>query len=487
MPSRETGAQEPRIRVLPQRDDFDLLESDGADAAELAGFYGLRPDPWQRDLLQVWLTRDPYDMYVCTSCGLSVPRQNGKNAVLEMRELYGLTVVGEKILHTAHRVDTARKAFLRLASFFENPEYPELMDMVVCIRRTNGQESITLNNGGMIEFSSRVNGGARGSTYDLVVFDEAQELTDDQIEAIMSTMAAAPLGNRQLIFTGTPPSPVSPGTVFRRRRDSAISGKDERMSWHEWSVEDIGDTADRSRWYATNPALGIRLDEEFTETEHNTLTTDGFARERLGWWSDESGVNAALSRVKWEACGISPERAPKPDEDNERIAYGVKFTPDGASMALSAAVRHPDRKTLVECIEFGLIVNGINRVADWLVERKSICSVVVIDGKSHTAALVQKLLDAGFPKKGIVVARPDDVISAASMLWNAVDQGEIYHVSPTDLDKSAISAQKRNIGNNGGWGFGSGTFDCAPIESVSLAHWGVIKTKRNPRRKMRVG
>ena len=68
-----------------------------------------------------------------------------------------------------------------------------------------------------------------------------------------------------------------------------------------------------------------------------------------------------------------------------------------------------------------------------------------------------------------------------------MDQGEICHVSPTDLDKSAISAQKRNIGNNGGWGFGSGTFDCAPIESVSLAHWGVVTTKRNPRRKMRVG
>ena len=203
--------------------------------------------------------------------------------------------------------------------------------------------------------------------------------------------------------------------MFRRRRDSAISGKDERMSWHEWSVEEIGDTADRSRWFATNPALGIRLDEEFTETEHNTLTTDGFARERLGWWSDEAGVNAALSKAKWEACAITPEQAPEPD-DRERIAYGVKFTPDGASMALSAAVRHPDRKTLVECVEFGLIVNGINRLADWLIERKGICSVVVIDGKSHTAALVQKLVDGGFPRKGIAVARTEDVISAASML-----------------------------------------------------------------------
>jgi hypothetical protein len=28
--------------------------------------------------------------------------------------------LGEKFLHTAHEVKTARKAFLRIASFFEN-------------------------------------------------------------------------------------------------------------------------------------------------------------------------------------------------------------------------------------------------------------------------------------------------------------------------------------------------------------------------------
>lgn len=486
MSSSATGSQEPRIAVLPEPGDgvaFGDLYTDGEDAAEFSKAYGLSPDPWQRAVLSAWLARNPDDGFACTSCGLSVPRQNGKNALLEMRELYGLCAIGERMLHTAHRVDTARKAFLRLVTFFDSPAHPELGEMVTSIRRTNGQESISLANGASIEFSSRVNGGSRGSTYDIVVFDEAQELTDDQMEAIMSTMAAAPLGNRQLVFTGTPPSPVSPGTVFKHQRSQALSGKGGRMAWHEWSVDEVGDVSDRSRWYATNPALGIRLDEGFTATECSTLTADGFARERLGWWCDGSSANAALSRSKWEACAI--EKAPPPLE-GDRVAYGVKFTPDGASVALSAAARNPKRKTLIEGLEFKSVSGGINWLAKWLIERKDRCAVCVVDGRSHTAALVQKLQEGGFPQRAIVVANSSNVCAAASMLRNAVDQGEVQHVSPTDLDRSAVAAQRRDIGTNGGWGFGSGDFDCALIESASLAHWGAMTTKRRPGRRSRL-
>ena len=65
------------------------------------------------------------DKFTSSTCGLSVPRQNGKNALLEMRELYGLCVLGERILHTSHAVKTSAEAFRRYSSFFENKEeYP---------------------------------------------------------------------------------------------------------------------------------------------------------------------------------------------------------------------------------------------------------------------------------------------------------------------------------------------------------------------------
>lgn len=39
----------------------------------------------------------------------------------------------------------------------------------------------------------------------------------------------------------------------------------------------------RDMVFDTNPAMGVRLDDEFTEEKFNTMLPDGFARERLGW------------------------------------------------------------------------------------------------------------------------------------------------------------------------------------------------------------
>jgi len=257
MSSKRIGNQKPQIKVEPKR-----YSTDGADAALLASSYGLTPDKWQRDILDCWLGRNKKDKFTSRSCGLSVPRQNGKNALLEMRELYGLCIIGERILHSAHEVKTAAEAFRRLCSFFENKEdYPEVDALLLRIRRTNGQEAIELTNGGLIRFSARSRGAARGMTFDLIVMDEAQELTDEHMEAMIPTKSSSPLQNSQTIFTGTPPPPGAVATVFPRTRRNIIGKKDKHACWHEWSVEEIGDVTDMERAYETNPAMGIRLSE----------------------------------------------------------------------------------------------------------------------------------------------------------------------------------------------------------------------------------
>lgn len=478
-----TGKQEPRIYV-PTLDEWKKYPaSDGADAAELSRQYGIDPFPWQELVLNYWLTRNEHDKFAFSTCGLPIPRQNGKNAVLEMRELYGLCIIGEKILHTAHRVDTARKAFLRLITFFENPNYPELTEIVTSIRKANGQEAIFLTNGGSIEFSSRVNGGSRGSTYDVVVFDEAQELTDDQMEAIMSTLAAAPLNNRQMIFTGTPPSPVSPGTIFQRRRKNILEGKTENACWLEWSVSEIGDIHDVDRWYDTNPTLGHLITEQFVSEECETLSPDGFARERLGWWENKAFAKAVFTKDQWEACKFDP---PAPSDD-EIISIGIKFTPDGSKVAISAATKAPGRLPFVELLFYEPMNRGTTWIADWLVERKRTIAEVAIDGKSNVDALVGKLEEKKFPKKAIKVMGTDDVVAAASMLSDAITEVAVTHAGQPLLADSMTKTQKRIIGNKdkGGWSFGNGEADAAPAESIASAYRSVMTTKRNPRRKQR--
>lgn len=440
-------------------------------------------DEWQALVLDAWLGRDWRDRFTALSCGLSVPRQNGKNAVIEARELYGLVATGEKFLHTAHEVKTARKAFLRLASYFDNPrECPELAEMVVSIRRTNGQEGIYLSNGGTIEFSARSRGAARGFTVDTVVFDEAQELTDDQVEAMMSTMAAAPSGVRQLIYTGTPPGPGSPGTVFPRVRASGIDGGNPHLSWHEWSVEEIGDVADRSRWYATNPALGIRLDEEFTEAEMRTLTPDGFARERLGWWASASDGHL-VSEEEWSALEIDAEDAPR----EGKLAIGVKFSVDGSRVSYAAAVKPKGGTPYVELIETVPMSKGVSWLADWLLANKGEIAVAVIDGRSNVDNLVARLNEGGFPKRGVSVPGTGGMVAASTRMLDAIRSGGVAHMGQQPLDDSVLHASKRPIGKDGAWAWGSsGGWDLTPIEAASLAFWGVMTTKRNPGRKAKV-
>jgi hypothetical protein len=46
---------------------------------------------------------------------------------------------------------------------------------------------------------------------------------------------------------------------------------------------------------------------------------------------------------------------------------------------------------------------------------------------------------------------------------------------------------KRNIGNDGGWGFdGKQDADVTIVEACALAYWGAMTTKRDPKRKAKV-
>ena len=474
------GSQEPRIKVEPER-----LTSDGSDAALLMGEYGCELDEWQQLVLDCWLGRDENGKYNVTSAGLALPRQNGKNVCLEAREFYGLVINGEKILHTAHQVRTSKKSFRRLAAMFTDKRHPEITDIVKNIRYTNGEECIELDNGGMIEFSARSRQAARGfDGISVVVYDEAQELTDDQVEAIMATLSASATGTRQIIYTGTPPYPGCPGDVFRRRRTICLTDAGKHDSWHEWSVAadsvDAIKAEDSSVWYMTNPALGIRLDEEFTAEEFRSMSKDGFARERLGWWSPEhtERVDYAINADAWSAC-VSDE--PKPDG---KTAYGVKISADGSQICLAGAVITESGKSRISVIDRRPSSEGIRWVSEWLNARYQKASCVVIDGKNGSDLIIDRISDVWRVKGSIVRPSAKDVIAAATLVIDSINENSLtWYRGQDDLNDSATNATKRQIG--GGFGFGGD--NSLPIEACALALYGAKTSKRDPNRKMRIG
>lgn len=474
------GSQEPRVQIEPGR-----TSTDGEDAALLMSAYGCELDDWQQTVIDCWLGKDENGKYSVTSAGLSLPRQNGKNVCLECREFFGLVVNGERILHTAHQVKTGKKSFRRLAAMFTDKRHPEITDIVKNIRYTNGEECIELDNGGTIEFSARSRQAARGfDGISLVVFDEAQELTDDQVEAIMATLSASQTGTRQLIYTGTPPYPNCPGEVFKRKRQGCFDSPSPHDAWHEWGVE--GDNIekinaeDRTLWYMTNPALGIRLTEDFTAEEFNTMSKDGFCRERLGWWAPtvSQQIDYAIESDKWDRCKSDE---PKPEG---KTAYGVKFSADGSWVCLCGAVIPKDGKARISLIDAKPTGYGTGWLAEWLNERSSKACCVVIDGKNGVDVLVEKISEKWRMKGSVIRPGARDVIASVGMLTDAINEESVTWFSGQEaLRESAITSTKRPIG--GGWGFGGE--NSAAIEACALAFWGAKISKRDPNKKMLIG
>lgn len=460
--------------------------SSGQDAGYLASRYGLAPDPWQQTCLDNWFAEYKNMRLIHSRVGLSVPRQNGKNAVLEMVELYKMVIQGRKILHTAHEVKTARKAFTRIAGFFENERaFPELAEMLKSIRRTNGQEAIELTNGASVEFIARSRGSGRGYTVDDLVMDEAQDLTDEQLEALLPTISSAPSRDPQQIYTGTPPGPRSPGTVFERTRGLGVSGRDRRLAWCEFSIpDDLTPEKAATRWrelaYDTNPALGIRLAVGSVQDEQRTMSPDGFARERLGQWQGGANIKA-IDLVDWRELFINEEQTP----DNGRVMFGVKFSADGAQVALAGAMRPKTGKTHVEAIRWESMREGTGWLKDFLLDRKDKTAAVAIDGKYGTGMLVNELIEAGYPKKAIICPRVDQLIAAHSMLEQAIRDKTISTIEQEETIKQVEGAVKRPIGRDGGFGWAprseEGTVIC--LDALTLAFWASRNTRRRPGRK----
>lgn len=473
------GIQEPRVKVRPTgATDF----YDGEEAIALSAGYGLVPDPWQGEgVVRGWLARGKDGRLAAGRCGLAVPRQNGKNGGVEIAQLHKLVMQCRKILHTAHEVKTARKAFLRLCSFFENErKFPELAELVQSIRRTNGQEAIVLTNGASIEFVARSRGSGRGFTVDDLFCDEAQEMTDEQLEALLPTIAAAPSGDPQIIFLGTPPPPEAAGDVFVRVRMDALSGKSERLCWDEWSIpDDLPVAAAMANWreyaYATNPALGRRLAITTITDESVAMSPEGFCRERLGQWQVLRKGMKAFSAGSWGKLAADIGEV-------DRTAYGVKFTVDGSGVGLSAAFRRADGSTFVEPIKQANLGEGIQWLIDELVDLSPYAAQIVIDGKAGVGYLVNALRDAGVKnKKLIILPTLDQVKAAHSMFEQEVISGRISHSGDPVLAKQVEHAVKRKLGTDGGFGWDAPEGETVVLlDASTFALWGVKTTKRKP-------
>jgi hypothetical protein len=467
---RLQGSQEPSVRIAPEYDS-----SDGPDAELILRSGGLILDPWQAEIIFDWMAISPLGKWICKTCGGSVPRQNGKTGLLEGRAEAGMLMYNEQVIYTAHLQKTATETFEEMASFFDTPK---LRKHIKDIKTALGREQIILNSGARVKYLARTRNGGRGQHGDLLIFDEAQELSVEAQASFIPAISASI--NPQVIYAGTPPDPTADGTVFRGIRDKARSGDTKSTAWFEYSVENIGDVHDRKRWAKTNPALGRRILEATIEGECEQMPPDTFARERLGWWTPvvEHEIEYAIKQDVWDACRSED---PKPEG---KTAYGVKFSADGSTVALCGAVIPESGPARISLIQLKPTGYGISWLSDWLNERYQKASCVVIDGRNGVDVLVERIADTWKMKGSVIRPSSKDMIAAVGTLTNALNEKAVtWFYQQEALRESAITSVKRPIG--GGWGFGGD--NSAPIEAAALALWGAQNSKRNPGKKMRIG
>lgn len=476
----EIASQAPRLRLAPR-----AVKTYGDLAADFAADYGLKPDPWQQLILDDWLAESK-GRWASLTCGLSVPRQNGKNAALEVRELFGMVGRGEKILHTAHQVKTAQKHFRRLKHFFgkkvDDPgaNFPELNALVTEIRNVNGQEAIILANGGSVEIVARSQGSGRGFTVDVLVCDEAQDMSDDDLEAVMPATSSAPLGNPQWIFTGTPPGPKANGEVFIRVRDEALAGKAKRLTWHEWSVEvrdgEEIDLDDRTLWHAVNPALvSGRLQMDVVEGERARFSADGFARERLGMW-DKAVSKAVIDSVVWRNHGDAESQVLDP------VAIALDVAPMNATASLAVAGERADGRKHVEVVKNQ---RGTAWVVDALVKlNENDPCIIALDPAGGAGALLPAIEAAGLEVHK-VSAR--EMAQACVGFHQAFTEGDAVHIEQPILTAALGAASKRDLAGLFAWNRKDANTDITPLVSATLALWAFAHAAARPKQLVHSG
>lgn len=471
MREKKIGRQTPtQSLVLPYKD------TKGQEAVDLYEGTGRIEQEWQQLLLYDILAINDDGLWTHTKFGYSVPRRNGKNEIVAIRELYGI-LNGERILHTAHRTTTSSSASKRLAKFLSDSGYTEIIRVKqgkkykksYTYAKQFGLERITIldEGGGSCDFRTRSSKGGLGEGFDLLIIDEAQEYQDDQESALKYVVTDSK--NPQTIFCGTPPTPVSSGTVFVKLRKSAISGETENTGWAEWSVDEQSNPRDRELWYETNPSLGTIFTERSVADEIGTDPVD-FNIQRLGLWI-RYNQKSEISKAEWTEMKVQE----KPKLKGKLFA-GIKFGKDGTNAAMSVAVKTVDGKIFIECLDCRPVRDGM----DWMIAylRQMDYAKVVIDGASG-----QKIMDNLMKEYGLkrsVFPTVQEIIQANALFEQALYNQTIRHAGQPSMVQAVSNCEKRAIGTNGGFGYRSikAGVDISILDSAILALWQCSQEKK---------
>jgi hypothetical protein len=468
----------PAFYSAPQAADHWL----GDAAIELARSAGLVLFPWQELAVRTILAEDADGSPAAFEVALIVARQNGKGAVLEAVCLAWLFLTDTPlVMWSAHEFKTAAEGFRRIRTLIMRA--PHLAKRVEAIRTAAGSEAIELKSGQRLRFVARSKGSGRGFTGGKVILDEAYELDDQDIDALLPTLSTQP--DAQVVYTSS--AGMATSSKLRSVRDRGRKGGDPSLAYLEWGGtavcesgckhplpgDDGADTCrlnDRAEWRAANPSLrtpgergpgGIR--ESFIEKERRALSALGFARERLGVWDDPVG-ESPIPLPAWSLCA-------DPDSSlASRPVLAIDCSPGLRSAAVAAAGWRGDKLAHVEVIRHEQGVEWVVEYVRGVYKRRKPSRVVLI-GSAPARALKHELEAAGVP---VEFLGDTDAAAACAAIQAEVASGQLRHLGDPILSDALAGSARRDVGDGGWtWRRKASSTDICPLVAVTSARWAL--------------
>jgi hypothetical protein len=494
-----TGEQRPRLFSCPA-----YATSAGADVIELAGKAGLFLDDWQRWFLtQAQGERDPDGKWAAFAVALICSRQNGKDVILEARQLAGLFAFGETlIIHTAHEFRTAQEAFLRILQLIEG--YPDLDQEVAKAPASHGEEGIILKPtptvitgaGGhqitrsrtaRLRFLARHKGAGRGFTGDLVIYNEAMYLDSGPVAASLPTMATRMSqtdGGPQVWYTGSAGVGAASQQLARVRERGIAGGTS--LCFAEWSIE-LCDEACPPRCGAhddpgteqaaakANPGYNLpgRYDPEMVQRFRDEMDEPTFLREILGVGTYPVPAEGwAVIPKTWWASTMAGD-----DQRAARPVFAIDTTPDRAYTSVAACgTPGGTDKPRIELCDHRAGQRWAAAYAASLDERRG-PGVWIVDKGAAAGTLIGALEDAGLR---VECPTATDVAHACGRLYDALRDREIDHACDREVQTGLAGLAQRRLGAGFAWDQRAAVVDISGVYAYTFAFWGWEKFGGQP-------
>ena len=504
------GFQRPRLYSVPPHDSMRA----GEEAVDFARKIKFDLDDWQSWVLMQSLGTKKNGTWTAFEVAEILSRQNGKNATVEVRELFGLFVLSEPlIIHTAHEFKASNEHFLRIQDRIRSTE--SLNRRIKSIITSHGEEAVLLKPSPALifgpgarrirksvaprlRFLARSRGSGRSFTCDCLVWDEAMILSDDQVGASMPTMSAVP--NPQLWYLASAGYPDSTQLAMIRRR--GIRGGDPSLAYFEWSINphselcprderhgrrsnrfivcgEHDDRDDPVSWAKANPALGIRITQEHVQRELNGMPPETFDIERLGAgkWPMDDEAWGAITQEQWDACEVEIKGGTVTP-----VCFAVDVTPDLSHATIAVAWQRPSDDRVIVEIPRDCNRRGTSWVIPRLLELRSRWRPlgIVMPKTAPASALINDAENRGIQ---LITASSAEEAQAFTLMVTGIQDKKIGQLGPDeapDLRSAVRHAETRDIGDGmRGWSRKNSASNITPLTSATLAYWAFDKLRRN--------